>query len=89
MQVSPIMLMKTNGVKMSDSGLAIMLMKTQVYRGFAIMFMKTKWVCGRPTRRLGTEQALSLGSNKANRGQKRVLGPPSTRGLWLLAARQG
>ena len=33
MQVSPIMLLKTNGVKMSVSGLAIMLMKTQVHRG--------------------------------------------------------
>jgi hypothetical protein len=31
--VSPIMLMKTNGVKMSISGLAIMLMKTQPHRG--------------------------------------------------------
>jgi hypothetical protein len=28
--VSPIMLLKTNGVKMSVSGLAIMLMKTQI-----------------------------------------------------------
>ncbi len=34
MQVSPIMLMKTNGVKMSVSGLAIMLVKTQQLRGF-------------------------------------------------------
>ena len=33
MPVIPIILMKTNGVKMSVSGLAIMLMKTQVHRG--------------------------------------------------------
>ncbi len=31
--VSPIMLMKTNGVKMSVSSFAIMLMKTQLHRG--------------------------------------------------------
>ena len=31
--VSPIMLMKTDDVKMSVLGLAIMLMKTQVHRG--------------------------------------------------------
>ncbi len=36
MQVSPIMLMKTNGVKMSVSGLATMLMKTQVHRGVCL-----------------------------------------------------
>ena len=33
MQASPIMFMKTNGVKMSVSRLAIMLMKTQPHRG--------------------------------------------------------
>jgi hypothetical protein len=35
------MLMKTNGVKMSVSGLAIMCMKTKHLEVFAIMLMKT------------------------------------------------
>jgi len=43
MQVSPIMLMKTNGVKMSVSGLAIMLMKTQPHRGFCHYVYENKW----------------------------------------------
>jgi hypothetical protein len=40
MQVSPIMLMKTNGVKMPVSGLAIMCMKTKHLKVYAFMFMK-------------------------------------------------
>ncbi len=40
MQVSHIMLMKTNGVKMSVSGLAIMYMKTKHLEAFTFMLMK-------------------------------------------------
>ena len=45
MKVSSIMLLKTNGVKMSETGLSIMLMKTNVVTGsLSIMLMKIKGV---------------------------------------------
>jgi hypothetical protein len=44
MQLSPIMSMKTNGVKMSVSGFAIMLMKTQTRRDFSPYVYENKKV---------------------------------------------
>jgi hypothetical protein len=39
MEVSPIMLLKTNVEKMSETGLAIMFMKTKVHRGVTPLYL--------------------------------------------------